>query len=662
MASQTGILDLPNELLRDHILSQIDVDEDELFWKVGMVCKRLLHIVFDMKSTIIVNKNEVFKRRSWQRKERQRKPSYLMKFHKDVYNEPEERMLQEKLRSVFKWKEVSRCVTSFSNIHMQPYYFYTKWDENTLDDFHKGVAVFYRAGYTEMNILTDILINSHAELDELYLNFSQMMECNYYQEEVTEDGNAFCALLRRRTKKKPVTKRESMQKKRKTATVYDDEKCREIVSEFEKIVTRFPKIKKLTILLHSFSNRMLNLLGEQIARLSALKALSIGNLEEGMKKWGESNDIIKCVGRSCKKFHELHFSNILVDHNSLHVLSKISRSHITTLDFKYCINITDLTMSQIVGDFQLFNLYISGVSPNLTGDGIGMIHGCEYLRRLKLNSVGDDQTITDALQLILQHCTHLEALSLSNYSNINFQALRISPSLSLQKLCLDECKELTDLAFGVFIGSCSTHLRHLSISMCDGFSSEGLKCISHCTHLESLSLSKIQPFEMIVNSLKTILSGCPKLESLKVNQTKLSFEDRHPSQRSSYDEGMVRVKQAFLESIFRNGQHLRKLALEHIMLEEPLLRRLITSCRHLQVIDLCVCNLLYVKALKAARKVDDDLRKISMIKFNISEDCMFQFCSPVPIVISEEARKVFSRIRIEQSYPSSPSVSPLIPS
>ena len=167
---------------------------------------------------------------------------------------------------------------------------------------------------------------------------------------------------------------------------------------------------------------------------------------------------------------------------------------------------------------------------------------------------------------------------------------------------------------------------------------------------------------MIVNSLKTILSGCPKLESLKINQTKLSFEDRHPSQRSSYDEGMVRIKHAFLESIFKNGQHLRKLALEHIMLEQPLLRRLITSCRHLQVIDLCVCNLLYVKELRAARKADDDLRKISMIKFNISEDCMFQFCSPVPIVISEEARKVFSRIRIEQSNPSSPSVSPLIPS
>ena len=78
---------------------------------------------------------------------------------------------------------------------MQPYYFYTKWDENALDKFHKGVAVFYRAGYTEMNILTDILINSHAELDELYLNYSQMMDCNYYQEEVPRMATPFVLYL-----------------------------------------------------------------------------------------------------------------------------------------------------------------------------------------------------------------------------------------------------------------------------------------------------------------------------------------------------------------------------------------------------------------------------------------------------------------------------------
>ena len=69
---------------------------------------------------------------------------------------------------------------------------------------------------------------------------------------------------------------------------------------------------------------MLNDLGDQIARLSELKALSIGDMEEGRKRWGESNDIIKCVARSCKKFQELHLSNIIVDHNALHVLSKIS--------------------------------------------------------------------------------------------------------------------------------------------------------------------------------------------------------------------------------------------------------------------------------------------------------------------------------------------------
>ena len=588
-----------------------------------------------------------------------------MKFHKDAFNEQEELSLQAELQTIFRLKEVSQSITSFSNVHMQPYYLQTKWEELPSDELLKGVAVLYKAGFTPMKVLADILINSHAELNELYLNFSQVMDCNYYKEDINDqkessDTNRFSCLLRRRTSKteNSEARRKILKIRRKTPTVFDDVKCRKIIFEFERIVIRFPRIKKLTILLNSFSNHMLHLLGEQISHLKELTALSIGDLEEGKKRWGETNDIIKCVARSCKKFKELHLSNIIVDHNSLHILSKISYSHITTLAFKYCADITDFTLNQLVGDFQnIFNLYMSGCCPDLTGTGIASIHRCEYLKKLSLNRIGDGPTITEALQTILSFCMHLKDLHLSNYWNIDFKRLKVNPSLSLQILHLDECKELTDSGLESFIGSCSTHLRYLSISMCDGFSSEGLKSISLCKHLESLSLLKIQPFEMIAESIGNILSGCSKIETLIISQSQLSFEDRPLSRRSSYDEGMFQTKHIFLESIFRNGQHLQKIDLEHILLDIHLLRRLLSHCKHLQVLNICVCNMFYVNRLKATKDLNEQ-RTISRVKFNISEDCIFQFCSPVPLIMSEEAKKVFSMFRLEHLY-STPETQPL---
>ena len=663
MTKSGGLLDLPNEILRDHILSQIE--QDELFWKVGMVCKRLLQIVLDMNKDIVICKKEVFKnRRSLHKRQSQSRPSYLMKFHKDVYNEEEEIELRDQLKKVFAIKEVSKQIKSFSNIHMQPYFLQTHWEEqdysNKLEnEYAKEVAVFYKAGYTPIKVFCDVLVNSEADLNELSLNFSQMMECNYYREDQKDvqeclnpemNNNLFNGLLRRRASKTSnnESKKELLKRRRKTPTIFDDDLCRNIINEFERIVIRFSTIRKLTILLHSFSNQMLHLLGEQVGRLKELRALSIGDLEEGRKRWGESNDIIKCVAKSCKKFQELHLSNIIVDHNSLHILSKISYSHITTLDFKYCVELTDNSLSQLVGDFQnIFNLYISGCCPQLSGLGLGSIQRCEYLRKLNLNRIGDDCTITEGLQSILSTCTHLEVLHLSNYWNINFNDLMVHPSLSLQKLYLEECKELTDPGLTNFIGSCSTHLRNLSISMCDGFSSEGLKSISSCKHLDHLALIRIQPFEIISDAMKTILSGCSKLESLVITQSQLSFENRPESRRSSYDDEMMYTKHNLMESILENGQHLRKLELEHMLLDVPLLRRLISQCKHLQIVDLCVCNLFYVQWLKNTKDLVEQ-RRISRIKFNISDDCIFQFCSPVPVVMSAEAKKVFSIFRKEQ--------------
>jgi hypothetical protein len=331
-------------------------------------------------------------------------------------------------------------------------------------------------------------------------------------------------------------------------------------------------------------------------------------------------------------------------------LSKISYSHITTLDFKYCVDLSDLSLNQLVGDFQnIFNLYISGCCPDLTGAGIGSIHRCEYLRKLNLNRIGDDTKITESLQLILSHCIHLEVMHLSNYWNISFKDLKVSSSLSLQKLYLEECKELSDAGFVNFIGSCATHLRHLSISMFDGFTSNGLKNISSCKHLDHLSLIKLQPFEIIAEALGTILSGCSKLESLVISQSQLSFEDRAMSRRSSYDEEMRQTKYVLLESIFEHGQHLRKIEIEHIMLGVPFLRRLVCNCKHLQVVNICVCNMFYVQILKNTQNVDEQ-RILSRIKFNISDDCIFQFCSPVPMVMSEEAKKIFSMFKLEHLY------------
>ena len=183
--------------------------------------------------------------------------------------------------------------------------------------------------------------------------------------------------------------------------------------------------------------------------------------------------------------------------------------------------------------------------------------------------------------------------------------------------------------------------------MCDGFSSEGLKSIGSCKHLDHLALIRIQPFEIVSDAMKTILSGCTKLESLVIGQSQLSFENRPESRRSSYDEEMMYTKQTLTESILEHGQHLRKLELEHMLLGVPLLRRIISQCKHLQRVDLCVCNLFYVQWLKNSKDLVEQ-RRISRIKFNISDDCIFQFCSPVPVVMSAEAKKVFSIFRKEK--------------
>lgn len=57
MAKEKQLLDLPNEILRDKIFSCIP--KEELFWTVGLVCKRLLSITFDITKTIQISEKSV---------------------------------------------------------------------------------------------------------------------------------------------------------------------------------------------------------------------------------------------------------------------------------------------------------------------------------------------------------------------------------------------------------------------------------------------------------------------------------------------------------------------------------------------------------------------------------------------------------------------------
>ena len=51
MTDQPGLLELPNEILRNLIL--LDIPRDELAWTGGLVCKRLMQITLDICNNTI---------------------------------------------------------------------------------------------------------------------------------------------------------------------------------------------------------------------------------------------------------------------------------------------------------------------------------------------------------------------------------------------------------------------------------------------------------------------------------------------------------------------------------------------------------------------------------------------------------------------------------
>ena len=53
MTYQTNLLDIPNEVLRDHILAYLC--EQDIFWNVGFVCQRLMNVCFDICKMIDIS-------------------------------------------------------------------------------------------------------------------------------------------------------------------------------------------------------------------------------------------------------------------------------------------------------------------------------------------------------------------------------------------------------------------------------------------------------------------------------------------------------------------------------------------------------------------------------------------------------------------------------
>ena len=132
MEEQRCLLDLPNEILRDKILSYIPVDD--LFWSIGLVCQRLMFLVFDICKIIRI--------------------SHLNEMGTDI--------LREKLKIVFLYKEIAENVTSFK---MNNTYRYKPRDTD-------GIIVDLGRDNVPLEIVADTLTNSCANLEEISIDIT----------------------------------------------------------------------------------------------------------------------------------------------------------------------------------------------------------------------------------------------------------------------------------------------------------------------------------------------------------------------------------------------------------------------------------------------------------------------------------------------------------
>ena len=99
MANQIHLLDLPNEVLRNHILLRLK--KDDMFWNVGLVCKRLMNLTLDICNVINISF-------SYLTFSDFQPINDLHANDKDGYM-----ILKAKLRCVLVHKEITQCVKTF---------------------------------------------------------------------------------------------------------------------------------------------------------------------------------------------------------------------------------------------------------------------------------------------------------------------------------------------------------------------------------------------------------------------------------------------------------------------------------------------------------------------------------------------------------------------
>ena len=165
MESQTYILDLPNEILRNYILTYIP--KDELFWNVGFVCTRLMLLTLEMCNNAInisiESLNGGKNRRSVVNLFKVRSP-HLKITSSDLLNAKDMigQNFERKLKSIFLTKEIGHLVTSFKMNN-------TSWE--SLQN-KETVLVNYHGKFVSLRDIAKILTKSTANLMELSLDIS----------------------------------------------------------------------------------------------------------------------------------------------------------------------------------------------------------------------------------------------------------------------------------------------------------------------------------------------------------------------------------------------------------------------------------------------------------------------------------------------------------
>ena len=157
MSNQTNLLDLPNEILRNQILSRLS--KGDLFLSVGMVCRRLMTLTLDISNVINISLS----------------PSELSStkiakayriYDSDGYFQTKNQILKEKLKRVLMNNDIAQCVKTFR----------MKSGKHTISRPEEGIIIAYETfpghfsftnseEYEVLNLVSQICNN----LEELHL-------------------------------------------------------------------------------------------------------------------------------------------------------------------------------------------------------------------------------------------------------------------------------------------------------------------------------------------------------------------------------------------------------------------------------------------------------------------------------------------------------------